>query len=394
MNQSFISRSLGHLARLGLGVSMLAGCPVDEIPNLEDSSSGGSAGSDVCTPGEQITCSCPGTVDGIQVCLPDGSGYDLCQCGDPLPDDSSTSGASASGSTTVAPTTTATESGTSTDTGETTEGPPGTTGTTGTTTDMPTGMTGPVGTTGTTGGFESSGTTTGGGVCDMYMGGAGTMCDQWLQDCPAGQKCIAYAAGGGSWDATQCTPVDATPGQVGDPCTAPNGGAAGEDDCDLGLMCWSVDVATNMGTCVALCEGCPDEPSCADPGSFCAIANSGILNLCLPGCDPLLQDCPGGEACYPVGDAFLCAPDVSGGAGFYGDPCEFINVCQPGLICEAPAAVPGCVGASGCCTEVCDLSNPLGDMQCAGFPGGQACVPWYPVGTAPPGYEDVGVCTL
>jgi hypothetical protein len=83
--------------------------------------------------------------------------------------------------------------------------------------------------------------------------------------------------------------------------------------------------------------------------------------------------------------------------GAYGDPCEFINVCDPGLICLDAATVPPgqpCEGAAGCCTEICDLSDPAGDMQCAGAAEGQTCQPWYEEDSAPIGFEDVGVCAL
>lgn len=376
MNRSFVCRSFCDVARLGALASLLAGCPVDDFPDLGDTS-GTSVTPGACTPGEQITCSCPGTVDGVQVCLPDGSGYDACQCGDPLPGDSTSDGSNTS--TSIGPGSTGTDSSS---TSGTTEGMEGTDSTDSTDS------------TGTTGEAESSSSTTGPGVCDMYMGGVGTLCDPWLQDCPAGEKCIAYAAGGGTWDATQCTPIAPNPAQPGDPCVAPNGGAAGEDNCDLGSMCWDVDPANNMGTCVALCNGCPDEPTCDDPMAFCSISNDDLLTLCIPGCDPLLQACPAGQACYPIGDAFVCAPDASGAMGVYGDPCEFINVCDPGLVCNGPMSVPGCPSPVGCCTELCDVTDPAGDTQCTGFGAGQVCVAWYAMGMAPAGLEDVGVCTV
>ncbi len=33
-----------------------------------------------CVPGQQIECACPGGAPGAQACLPDGSGYDNCEC--------------------------------------------------------------------------------------------------------------------------------------------------------------------------------------------------------------------------------------------------------------------------------------------------------------------------
>jgi len=35
-----------------------------------------------CVPGQQIACACPGGTDGAQACLPDGSGYGVCECPD------------------------------------------------------------------------------------------------------------------------------------------------------------------------------------------------------------------------------------------------------------------------------------------------------------------------
>jgi len=42
-----------------------------------------------------------------------------------------------------------------------------------------------------------------------------TACDPFLQGCPEGEKCVAYASTGGNWDANKCVPVfgDAGPGE-------------------------------------------------------------------------------------------------------------------------------------------------------------------------------------
>jgi hypothetical protein len=53
----------------------------------------------------------------------------------------------------------------------------------------------------------------------------------------------------------------------------------------------------------------PRRPSC-----LLAISKA-ILNLCLPDCDPLLQDCPGDNLCIPTGDKFTCVLDASGEMG-------------------------------------------------------------------------------
>jgi hypothetical protein len=140
--------------------------------------------------------------------------------------------------------------------------------------------------------------------------------------------------------------------------------------------------------------GSEANPVCEDPNTACAIANGGTLILCLPNCDPLLQDCADGEGCYPIVDAFACAPDAGGAMGAYGEPCEFLNVCDPGLFCANADAVPNCAGANGCCSSFCDVSDPMASANCPGAAGGQECTPWFQMGQAPPGFENVGACAI
>jgi hypothetical protein len=229
-------------------------------------------------------------------------------------------------------------------------------------------------------------------LCTIDGGPDTNECDIFSQDCPEGQKCMPFTNDGTTWNATRCSDIDENPGQPGDDCTVEGGAASGVDSCDIAVMCWNVDPETGTGTCTAMCTGAAEAPICEDPGTTCSIANDGAIVLCLDTCDPILQDCPDGEACYPGADeAFVCGPDASGDMGVYGDPCEYINVCDPGLICVIPEAVPGCAGA-GCCTEICDLSDPAGAAQCQGEAGGQVCEPAFaePI----PGYEDVGYCAI
>ncbi|WP_266215504.1 ribulose phosphate epimerase [Paraliomyxa miuraensis] len=228
------------------------------------------------------------------------------------------------------------------------------------------------------------------------MGGISFECSIFQQDCPPGEKCMPWANDGGSaWNATRCSPLAEDPAGVEEPCMVEGSGTSGIDDCELGTMCWDVDPETNEGVCVPLCMGSAWNPFCADPGRQCAIASDGAVALCLPICDPIAQDCPDGQACYPIQDSWSCAPDASGDMGVYGDPCEFINVCDSGLVClGSSAAAPGlpCEGAAGCCLEICAVS--LGDAQCTGIAGGEICQPWYEEGSAPIGFDDVGVCAL
>lgn len=232
---------------------------------------------------------------------------------------------------------------------------------------------------------------TGGVIVPPDMGGEVTQCDSWTEDCSGeNEKCMPWAMGQ-TWDSTKCVPIDSNPGAVGDPCSA-EPGATGIDTCGKHAMCWDTDANGEGGTCIAMCEGTPEAPVCAS-GQTCVIANE-VLALCMPNCDPLLQDCPEGQACMPDTQSFVCGPDASGVEGQYGDPCAYRNVCDPGLICIEKSAVPDCQGSAGCCTEYCDLSDPQGDMQCAGQQGGQVCSPAFDPASTPPGYENVGICAI
>lgn len=231
-----------------------------------------------------------------------------------------------------------------------------------------------------------------GNFLDPTTGGASGLCDVWLQDCPEGQKCAAYADDGSEhWNSTRCVPVVQNAAQPGEPCTIEDGVASGVDNCDKGSFCWYMDYTTLQGTCVAACTGSAEAPSCPDQ-RHCDISNSGTLLLCLETCDPLVPSCPDGQLCFSSGEGnFICDLDNSGDGGAYGDPCAFVNSCNYGLFCAYTDEVPGCTSATGCCSEICDLTAD--PVPCSGAPQ-QTCEPWFNPGTAPPGLEDVGYCTI
>ncbi|MEZ4451960.1 MAG: ribulose phosphate epimerase [Nannocystaceae bacterium] len=232
-------------------------------------------------------------------------------------------------------------------------------------------------------------------LCIPDGGGIEDDCDVWAQNCTEGEKCTAWANDGGSaWNAHRCVPVVPDPDSVGEPCSVEGSAVAGSDSCDKGAMCWDVDPETRLGVCVGLCQGdlvqCTRDPwSCCPPGSACTISAMSVLILCLGSCNPLLQDCEGPEdGCYPVDDGFECASDVSGDMGAVGDPCEFINVCDPGAFCGDPAAYPGCdPNAAGCCVPFCSLAAPACAL-------GTECHAWYDPMDVAPGFEDIGVCVI
>lgn len=218
--------------------------------------------------------------------------------------------------------------------------------------------------------------------------GNGAPCDPFLQDCPDGEKCNPWANDGGNhWNADGCFPLDPnTLQQVGEECGVEGSGTSGVDNCGIGSMCWNVGYKTNIGTCIALCGGSPDDPVCPSPATTCAILNDGVVPVCLAVCDPLLQDCADGQGCSAHDDQFVCFPDNSGEAGLFGDACEFIGDCDPGLACADGDLVDGC-DAGGCCTPFCDAS------EVSPCPGALTCVPWFADGQAPIGLENVGVCS-
>ena len=199
-----------------------------------------------------------------------------------------------------------------------------------------------------------------------------------------GEKCVAWANdGGNSWNANKCVEETGS-GVAGDSCTAEGSGVSGIDDCAKGYMCYGLD-ENNMGSCVAFCDVNDNCPA----GSICSNLNDGVLPICVTGCDPLLQDCPDGQGCYAVEEddtLISCRTDASGAGGFDGDPCEYDNVCDPGLICAANSA--GCL-TPRCCTPWCDINEP---NTCPGAAEGEECVPHSQ--NALPGLEHAGECVI
>jgi hypothetical protein len=202
--------------------------------------------------------------------------------------------------------------------------------------------------------------------------------------------------GGTAWNAVRCSPIDADPGAPGEPCTVEDSPVSGLDSCELGAMCWDVDLATNVGTCVGFCTGSEAAPECP-PSDRCVIANEGVLILCLPACDPVLGDCDEGQVCRPeaADGSFVCIPATGARAG-YGDPCTNLYDCGEGLACASSMQMQGIgqctLDVAGCCTAFCDTF--AADPGCPDQALGQVCVPFYGPDDAPPGHEDLGTCVI
>ena len=246
---------------------------------------------------------------------------------------------------------------------------------------------------------DSAGGDTGGEDCDSFLGCMDVacltiMCDWWAQDCGAGKKCgaIASTPGSGSWDANVCMSVGCEP--PGAPCMKvddPAPCASQTDTCDATSICMDVDADTGIGTCVEMCTGTPDDPACPVSGQTCRQLFSGVLNVCLPDCNPLLPGaCAPGLACVPeVADdsvaGFVCLDDYGGPLS--GESCSW-GACAAGHMCiDAASFGPGCDG-NDCCTEFCDLTDAA--FTCAGQD--QQCVALFD--PADPLYGNVGRCQL
>lgn len=194
-------------------------------------------------------------------------------------------------------------------------------------------------------------------------------CKSWTQDCPDGKKCAPFLeSDGGGWSA-KCVPIMGAQ-QPGEPCVVLDHAASGLDNCIEGATCWFYDESL-VGTCLMLCLGL-GEFICTDI-SHCALAADGVVNLCIPDCNPLIQDCPDGDLCIPVGSHFECILDASRGGGQFNDSCEFDNACAKGLVCLDTAAA----------SIACDPQTPACCQPFCNFPDGacpnpdQKCRQWY-----------------
>jgi hypothetical protein len=211
-------------------------------------------------------------------------------------------------------------------------------------------------------------------------------CDPFAQDCPEGEKCVAYASTADVVDANKCVPVTGS-GAVDDPCIY-GGVIEGTDDCDQHSYCYFVEDVEGVptGTCKAFCEGTPDEPECA-VGSACVISNEGSLTLCLPSCHPVLQDCVAGQACGWSGGSSVFTCDLEADdAGAIGEVCGPGDSCVSGSVCASSEVVPDCQG-DGCCVEYCDLE----DLEFVCSNPEAACTSFFEQ-EPPAGLEAIGIC--
>ncbi len=234
------------------------------------------------------------------------------------------------------------------------------------------------------------------GDADADDSNEGADCSIYQQDCAAGEKCVPYSDQPDLVpDDIRCCPIVGNANlQPGDSCTVQDYFGSCLDDCGVGSFCLDIDDDGN-GTCQPTCGGSAQNPDC-QPNETCFIYFTGVP-MCFPTCDPLTQNCPADQGCYPDesasgGTGFICLPTVGEGKD-YGDYCWLLSNCDPGFICVSPDFQPGCDGLVGCCTPLCDVAE---QDDCSSFDPALECVPWYLNGQMPPSasLEDVGACVL
>lgn len=217
------------------------------------------------------------------------------------------------------------------------------------------------------------------GVDVWCSGEPSSACDPIDQNCPEGEKCVAWASqGGGAWDDNKCVPVTGDK-MIGEACTS-SGVVEATDDCDANGMCFALNDEL-IGTCYGFCE--PGE-TCPD-AQTCLVANDHSIALCLDSCVPHHSDnCAAGTVCVSVDDAFMCLPVPALPPD---SPCFFGDYCALGQACVAAIVLDSCA-AEACCTDWCDTSQPDPCEQPL------TCLPYWPQGQAPAGLETAGVCKL
>ena len=228
--------------------------------------------------------------------------------------------------------------------------------------------------------------------------GEGEPCNlEGLDECAPGLKCMPYSSDASNWpNAAACFPIDPDAVDLYEPCVWHDHPWSGYDNCGDHAFCEDFD-ADGTGECMGLCiwnSENSNDFSCEDPVAEGNWGCQECFCMCQVSCNPLDPDCAEGESCVPNHNpAFMCAPDASGELGAHGDPCEFINVCDPGLACVEPMRLPGGCGEQsfGCCSTFCDTSQP---NTCPGAAMGEICEPWFAPGEAPDGLQNVGICSL
>ncbi len=182
------------------------------------------------------------------------------------------------------------------------------------------------------------------------------LCDPAFQQCARGFKCNPYSAeGSGEYDSAGCFDVVGDLG-VGADCQSIGLELSGLDECDVGLTCLQPSGAQDPGQCAQLCDENRDA-ACGTDERRCVPHPSFVFAVCRPVCNPIVQNCPGAQACYVYADNLVCLPIT--GRQAEGEPCAFASQCSAGLACIDGDQLPSsCIGAA-CCTPFCELGVDL-----------------------------------
>lgn len=209
-------------------------------------------------------------------------------------------------------------------------------------------------------------------------------CSTFGESCGSGYKCVPYVHPSAGL-VNGCFPVACATVASGEPCEVDAGLNAGVDNCAADAWCWTAAVG-GTDTCIPSCVGSSQDPKCDDPHMSCVQLDYGEVNLCLPTCDPLAQNCEVGSGCYPApgGASFNCFPP---GDALLAEPCGALNGCAPGLVCSDAAALANCQDPYACCAQLCDASDPEADARCMTVDREHVCESYF-------GQQGVGVCLV
>jgi hypothetical protein len=131
----------------------------------------------------------------------------------------------------------------------------------------------------------------------MKPDGGPIECDVFAQDCDPGQKCTAWAeGGGGAWNATKCVDVTGD-GAPGEPCAAIGGGVSGMDDLRPREPCAGMSTP-RIRAPASPCVPAPRTLPCVHRNRP-VHSSSEILNLCTSHLRPAPPGLPGRRSLHP-----------------------------------------------------------------------------------------------
>jgi hypothetical protein len=105
-------------------------------------------------------------------------------------------------------------------------------------------------------------------------------------------------------------------------------------------------------------------------------------------CHPLAEECPTGRVCTLNNGIFKCLD--GGGKGLLEECSGEYNECNDGLLCLSAGGHPNTCEHAACCSQYCDLDDPVCDP-------GYNCLAVYetePPAEPPEGYESLGICAV